>query len=109
MGASGAGRLGYAVVGDVSQNHDGIVDMRAASYVDGGAGDTRSQDRRPSCAGASIERHRFRDGHGAISGRIERIDFAAFSGFRDRARECFAGSGSAAWIHVVADAGNPSA
>src|SRR5215210_2182086 len=84
--------------------------MGATSDVDDeSAGRASGQGVAPARASATIDDDGLGNGEGAISCRIERVDFAAFRGFRDGAGPCFARSGSAAGIDVVTDTGNPSA
>src|SRR5260370_29728434 len=58
---------------------------------------------------ATINGDRFRDGHRPEATWIQDVDFAGGSSLRLRARKGFAGCRAAAWIDIVADAGDPRA
>src|SRR5262249_38695550 len=64
---------------------------------------------RGDLAAAAIDGDRLGDGEAAEAARIERIDFAAVGGLRDRAGPSLARRRAAARIDVVADAGDPGA
>ena len=66
---------------------------------------TGRQDRAEGAA--AVNGDRLGDGYRAEAAWIDAIYFAAVGGLGNRARECLAGGGAAAWVCVVTDAGNP--
>src|SRR5207237_1240526 len=92
-----------AVEPNVTQGHD--VGRLGGDVDSVGARDQGGRD----LAAAAVEGDRLRDGHGAEAAGIERVDLAAVRRLRDGARPGLARRGAAAWIGVVADAGDPRA